>query len=493
MNRKVGKRLAQIAVAAMLVQNSVPLVHTHAQGIQPSTESQVLIVYKNQNGRNAVMQDSNKINHQFQSVSAVSATVDQTDLTKLKSNPNIADVEQNVTFQLQDDSTKIVKVQSTATTMGQTSQWDMQAIQAPQAWQAGLTGKGVKVAVVDSGIAPHSDLHVAGGVSEVSYTSSYADDNGHGTHVAGTIGATGNGLVKGVAPGVQLYAVKVMDSTGEGTLQDIIAGLDWCIQNHMNIVNLSFGTDTDSPLLLDMIDKAYNSGILVVASAGNNGNATGTGDTMMYPAKYSDVISVGSVNQNLVRSSFSSTGQELEVSAPGENILSTYLNNGYAIASGTSMASPHVAGLLALLKQKYPNMTNVQLRQELDKDTKDLGVAGKDDLYGNGLAEYPLSAVQPAPTTKTTTAPNTSTKSPPSTSTTKSTLTTKQFNELVAVANLYVSLAERYKTTILFDIAQKVVNQVPASPEKTALQTRLDKLTQLTTTQSLFLKWRQHW
>ncbi|WP_416827569.1 GW domain-containing glycosaminoglycan-binding protein [Ectobacillus polymachus] len=397
MNRKI-RILAQITVATVLVQVSVPLIHTSAQEMQQNKEQTVLVVYKNQEGKNTVLKNSKNIERQFESVPAVSAKVDQTDIANLKNNPNIADVEPNVTIKLQDFPSKVVKVQTTTVTNGQDSQWDIQDVQAPQAWQAGLTGKGIKVGVIDSGIAPHSDLNVAGGVSEVSYTTSYADDNGHGTHVAGTIGATGNGMVQGVAPDVQLYAIKVMDSTGTGTLQDIIAGLDWAIQNNMDIVNLSLGTDTDSPLLHNMIDEAFNRGILLVASAGNNGNATGTGDTIMYPAKYSSAISVGSIDQDLNRSSFSATGQELEVSAPGSDILSTYLNNGYAIGSGTSMAAPHVAGVLALLKQKYPSMTNIQLRQELDKDAKDLGIVGKDTQFGYGLAEYPAQVtVQPAP------------------------------------------------------------------------------------------------
>ena len=165
------------------------------------------------------------VHHIFKSISTVSGTVSPSAKLSIEKLPNIKWVETD----------QAVKAQSQVPTSG------LSTVKSTQAASLGLTGKGVKVAVIDTGIdLHHPDLHVAGGVSEVSYTKSYNDDNGHGTHVAGIIGALNNSIgVVGVAPDVSLYAVKALDQDGRGDLGDIIAGIDWAIRNHMNIVNLS--------------------------------------------------------------------------------------------------------------------------------------------------------------------------------------------------------------------------------------------------------------
>lgn len=121
-----------------------------------------------------------------------------------------------------------------------------------------LDGKKVKVAVIDSGIYPHDDLSIAGGYSAVSYTSSYKDDNGHGTHVAGIIAAKHDGYgIDGIAPDVRLYAVKALDRKGAGDLKSLLKAIDWSIANKMDIINMSLGTNADSKILHDAVDKAY--------------------------------------------------------------------------------------------------------------------------------------------------------------------------------------------------------------------------------------------
>lgn len=511
-----GKVIAPIVVAGMML-SAMPF--TYAGTVPaPQKEQDVIVVYKNDAGKQAILKESNEVDHQFKSVPAVAVTVDQKDLAKLEDNPNIKYVEENITFSIQDAKAKIVNVQSTtsntSTVSAEESQWSLQDVVAPDAWKSGFTGTGVKVAVVDSGIATnHPDLTVTGGISTVDYTSSYNDDNGHGSHVAGIIGAKRNnsGMV-GIAPDVQLYAVKTMDSQGKGNLQDVLEGIDWAIQNKMDIINVSLGTSADSQLLHDMVDKAYNQGILVVGAGGNNGTADGSGDTVSYPAKYDSVIAVSAVDKYNKRGSFSATGNKIEVSAPGVDVISTYLNGKYAIASGTSQASPHVAGMLALLKQKNPTMTNKELRAELLKYTQDLGITGKDTFYGNGFVQYKTLPTEPqviqitpaiqTQITKTETAVKNAEKYQKTTYVTTAqkaidllpeglpqkeafqqrlevvanAIAQTELNANLVKAETAVDKAEKYKSSYYVTSAQKAIDVLPSIAQKVELQQRLDTL-----------------
>ncbi|MDX1702520.1 MAG: S8 family serine peptidase, partial [Melioribacteraceae bacterium] len=264
------------------------------------------------------------------------------------------------------------------------------------------TGKGVKVAVIDSGIdAQHADLKVAGGVCMLTIncptSPSYDDDNGHGTHVAGIIAAQKNnyGLI-GIAPNVELYAVKVMTKTGAGTTTNIAAGVEWAIKQKIDIINMSIGTNGDDQALKLLLEKAYAEGITIVASAGNEGYRIQP-DSVQFPAKYSSVIAVSATTGfNKILES-SSIGSEVEIAAPGDAIISTYPTeldtidgnkDGYAILSGTSMAAPHVTGVLALYKERFPNFTNKRLRELISRTAEDLGSTGRDPSFGFGLIKY---------------------------------------------------------------------------------------------------------
>lgn len=266
---------------------------------------------------------------------------------------------------------------------------------------APYTGKGVRVAILDTGIdTNHPDLTVAGGVcvAEVCSTKIPYDDNfGHGTHVAGVIAAKKNNIgIVGMAPNVSLYSIKALDSTGSGTTADIAKGVEWAIQNKIDILNLSISISVnDRPLDL-MLQEAYKKGIVIVAAAGNEGGA-GVANTVTYPGKYSSVISVGAVNADNTKEFNSSTGPEMELSAPGYRIYSTfpkeldnedYVVDGYFELTGTSMAAPHVTGVLALYKEQHPGLSNVKLREILQKTAKDLGTAGRDETFGFGLVQY---------------------------------------------------------------------------------------------------------
>jgi serine protease len=201
---------------------------------------------------------------------------------------------------------------------------------------AGSTGDGIGVAVLDTGISTsHPDLNVAGGrhfytittgppQSRLREDGNYEDGHGHGTHVAGTIAALDNDYgVVGAAPNVVLYAVKVLDDSGSGSVSAIAAGIEWAVSNGIPVLNMSLGSSTFSQTLKDACDAAYAAGHLVVSSAGNEGNADGTGDNVGYPAKYDSVIAVAASDINDQRASFSSTGPTVELIAPGVDVLST--------------------------------------------------------------------------------------------------------------------------------------------------------------------------
>lgn len=351
----------------------------------PSNE-RVIVVFKNKADKNLVVQAKGSIKREYKNANALSISVPATAIKALKNNPNIIAVEPDI----------VIKAKS------QTLDWGVNRIDAPTAWASSLTGKGVKIGIVDSGIAKHEDLTVAGGASFTSYTTSYLDDNGHGTHIAGIIGAKNNSYgTVGIANEASLYAVKVLGKDGAGYLSEIIAGIDWCITNKMDIINLSLGSSTSSYALQQVVDKAYSQGILVVAAAGNDGNTSGSLDTVNYPAKYASVIAVSATDSKDARASFSSTGSKIEVAAPGVNILSTYLNNQYVSISGTSMAAPYVAGNLALLKQANPTLTSSQLRMKLRENVVDLGTTGIDNWFGYGLIKAPKgqTSVTNQPTT----------------------------------------------------------------------------------------------
>ncbi|MHC4310790.1 MAG: S8 family peptidase, partial [Planctomycetota bacterium] len=196
------------------------------------------------------------------------------------------------------------------------------------------------MAVLDTGIDykhPDLDDNCYGGVNVINPRKDYRDDNGHGTHVAGIIAAEDNDIgVVGVAPEAYLYGVKALDRNGSGWLSDIIAGLEWCVNNRMDIVNMSLGADSDIQAFHDACDAA-SATVILVAAAGNDGGAVD------YPAAYGSVIAVSATDSSDGLASFSNYGNEIEIAAPGVNILSTYKGGGYETHSGTSMAAPHVA------------------------------------------------------------------------------------------------------------------------------------------------------
>ncbi|WP_019240920.1 MULTISPECIES: S8 family peptidase [Bacillus] len=271
----------------------------------------------------------------------------------------------------------------------------VELIQAPMLWNK-TKGKGITVAVLDTGCdVEHPDLknRIIGGRNftkdDRGNPEVFKDYNGHGTHVAGTIAAEENGSgVVGVAPEASLLIVKVLDKSGSGSYEGIINGILYAIEQKVDIISMSLGGPNDVQELHEAVKKATNQGILVVCAAGNDGDGDDSTDEYGYPGSYNEVISVGAIDLERRSSRFTNSNNEVDLVAPGEKIYSTFLNGTYKSLSGTSMATPHVSGALALLKNIENEsfgrkLTEPELYAQLIKRTISVGYSAK--LEGNGL------------------------------------------------------------------------------------------------------------
>jgi len=351
---------------------------THAAKPAADTPTQrVIVLFKTEmdEPRRALAHDHARTVHQdFTLVPAVAADMTKADIDVLKRDARVQDVEPDAI------------AQATADTVP----WGITQVRAPLVWPGGDTGGGVKLAIIDTGLdLTHPDLapRYAGGYNFVANTTTPQDDNGHGTHVSGIAAATIDGAaVEGVAPAASLYALKVLDATGSGYYSNIIAALQWCVTNKMQIASMSLGGSSSSYALQQACNAAYNSGVLLVAAAGNSGapRSRRATSTVNYPAAYDSVIAVAATDTSNLRASFSSVGPQVELSAPGVSILSDKLGGGTIIYSGTSMACPHVSGAAALVYAAGVTSA-AAVRSRLDSTATDLGTTGRDTSYGYGL------------------------------------------------------------------------------------------------------------
>jgi subtilisin len=391
-----------------------------------------------------------KVRDVFSIVPAIAADLPEKSLAGLRRNPHVVAVEENATLHLFDAPQELA------------NSWGVEHIGAgtEHADPAGNTGPGVKVGVIDSGIDyNHPDLNAvyAGGHNFLTGTSDPFDDNGHGTHVAGIIAAEADNVaetqsalgsdgVVGVAPNASIYALKVVDASGNGDYSDLIAALQWSVANGMQVVNISLGAHTPSVALANAVQAAHDAGIVVVAASGNAVTIQDLlyGCAVAYPAADPGAIAVSFTDPSDSLTGFSCTGPEVFLAAPGDNVTSTVPTgscmfcdpSGYNTESGTSMASPHVAGVAALLVAKgLPDVNadgrvNDEIAQQLcDSATEASPGVGDDkysDHYGCGVVNA-MNAVVSDPFTSTGAAPTASFTSPAFGSITQTPSTTKTF------------------------------------------------------------------
>ncbi len=274
-------------------------------------------------------------------------------------------------------------------------QWDMKLIGMEDGWKYGLTGKGVTVGIVDSGLSNLTmDIdrgRILEGVNlspvKLNFGSPVVDTVGHGTFIAGIIGATkdNNMGIAGMAPGVTFAPIKCFStlfSTPDAEIDGIYAAVD---DYHCDVINLSSGMPDNNKKLKAAIDHAVAQGAIVISTVGNEGDGT-----LNYPGAYPNVIAVGSVNKDMQVSEFSNRNDSVFVVAPGEDVysLGTTAFNVYK-SSGTSFSAPFVSGLAVMLRERYPQMNQNDFAEILKMSSMDLGEPGYDTSYGYGLIQVP--------------------------------------------------------------------------------------------------------
>ncbi len=382
---------------------------------QPPDRVKVLIAFRSQPGpaeQALVRRVGGSVKYTYHLVPAIAATLPEPAISALEANPHVTRVEPDR--------------QMRALDIELDNAWGVKRIGAGTVHDGGNKGAGVKLVIIDSGINyehPELDGNYAGGDDFVEPDGDPMDVYGHGTHVAGTACAEDNdngdpdgpyGVV-GVAPECALYALRVLDDAGFGDSSDLVAAIEWAVDEGMQVANLSLGWDHDpGDTVREAFDEAEAAGLVIVAAACNNGNRRGRGDNVCYPALYDSVIAVAATDDSDQRVSFSSTGEQVELAAPGASVFSTWNDDtGYAdpqpvcrdedgveacykYGSGTSMASPHVAGTAALILAAHPDATHDWVRAQLQATADDLGEPGWDPQYGYGLVDAAEAVGEPA-------------------------------------------------------------------------------------------------
>jgi len=264
--------------------------------------------------------------------------------------------------------------------------YGIEMVKAQQVWETFNTkGAGVKVCVMDTGIlGSHEDFttnKLSGYSGREAVTPWDRDGNGHGTHVSGTIAAADNDSgVVGVAPEAEIYTVRIFDNRGNFYGSDVVAAAEACRDAGAQIISMSLGGASYQGDEKRIFDTLYDQGIFSIAAAGNDGD-----DDYSFPASYARVMSVAAVNSNRNHASFSQYNDRVDIAAPGVNVRSCWNNGRYSSISGTSMATPHVSGVAALLKSHKPNATPQELFNAMINTAENPNTSGRDDKYGHGI------------------------------------------------------------------------------------------------------------
>jgi bacillopeptidase F len=324
---------------------------------------------------------------------------------------------------VKEGATVLMQFEDPTPPAGPNVEWNVDRVNAPKVWAQGYTGQGVVVGVVDTGIdVNHPALKAAyrGTKADGTFDHNYNffdatkgrkdayDDNKHGSHVSGTIAgsATEGHAATGMAPGAKLIGSKILSASGSGTLQGVMKGLEWMLaptdSNGQNpdpskapdIISNSWGTNDGKLVAFQSLMKSFNAaGITPVFAAGNSGPRPGS---VGAPGSYPEVISVAATDKDNKVASFSSRGpsplkdangsdRKPDIAAPGHQITSTVPGGGYASLSGTSMATPAVSGVIALILSKHKDLTNDEIIKAITTSATDLDAPGYDYNAGNGL------------------------------------------------------------------------------------------------------------
>jgi thermitase len=292
-------------------------------------------------------------------------------------------------YALQNDGQSFTSTAGTLTVAGGEVDADVDAVEA---WKV-TTGSGTRVAIVDSGVASDNPDISPKVVARANFSDAPTGEDvyGHGTHVAGIVAATPNNTigVAGVCPGCTILDAKVLNDDGTGTTSGIANGIDWAVSNGAKVINMSLGLGVSSRVLEAAVNNAWNHGVVIVAAAGNSGT-----QASIYPGAYPNVIAVAATDNTDTKASFSTYGEWVDVAAPGVNVYSTFPNHpfylgtqngrsqGYDVESGTSMASPVVAGTAALAWSSHTGATNTSVRADIESSADKIAGTGTNWEHG---------------------------------------------------------------------------------------------------------------
>jgi subtilisin family serine protease len=376
MARSARRRGSVVLFVALVVVALVAPPAASGAGRPATDQADVIVTFvgpPGKAGERVIEKYGGKVTSQLTLIDGIAAKVPKGQLKQLAKEPGVKTVGPDLTLTAFDHG-------ANTNDLEYENAWGVEHIGTPAVHAEGVRGGGVKVAIIDTGIDYiHDDPDDTPYVVDPEFLNNYAgghdfigdgvnddddpmDDNGHGTHVAGILAAEKNGyLVSGVAPDVELYALKILNANGEGVESDLVLALQWAIDHDIDVVNMSLGTHTNDPALATAVANASAAGLLMVAASGNINPLSWQellfGCAVAYPAAYPQVLSTTFTNGNNALTGWSCTGPQVDFASPGDQIYSTVPTgscllcdpHGYSSQSGTSMASPHLAGTVALM------------------------------------------------------------------------------------------------------------------------------------------------